>query len=69
MAGKFELYKSANEQFRFRLKAGNGELILSGEDYSSKTGAENGNNRLKQMLRMTLGMSARKRVTVNRILS
>ncbi len=42
MAGKFELYKSANEQFRFRLKAGNGELILSGEDYSSKTGAENG---------------------------
>jgi uncharacterized protein YegP (UPF0339 family) len=42
MAGKFELYKSTDEQFRFRLKAGNGEPILSSEAYSSKLGAENG---------------------------
>lgn len=25
MAGKFELYKSSNGEFRFRLKAGNGD--------------------------------------------
>lgn len=42
MAGKFELYKSTNGQFRFRLKAGNGEIILSSEGYVSKAGAENG---------------------------
>lgn len=42
MAGKFELYKSTNGQFRFRLKAGNGEIILSSEAYESKSGAENG---------------------------
>ena len=42
MAGKFELYKSSNGQFRFRLKAGNGEIIASPEGYSSKAGAVNG---------------------------
>jgi uncharacterized protein YegP (UPF0339 family) len=42
MAGKFELYNSTNGQFRFRLKAGNGEPILSSEAYQSKSGAENG---------------------------
>lgn len=42
MAGKIELRKSSNGQFRFRLKAGNGEPILSGESYATKAGAENG---------------------------
>ena len=42
MAGKFELYNSTNGQIRFRLKAGNGEIILSSEAYTSKSGAENG---------------------------
>jgi hypothetical protein len=42
MAGKFELYKSTNEQLRFRLKAGNGEIILSSEAYETKSGATNG---------------------------
>ena len=32
----------ARGQFRFRLKAGNGEIIGAGEAYSSKSGAENG---------------------------
>jgi uncharacterized protein len=41
MAGKFELYKSGT-QWRWRLKAGNGEIIASGEAYQSKSGAENG---------------------------
>jgi uncharacterized protein len=36
MAGKFELYKDAKGKFRFRLKAGNGEIIAVGEAYDSR---------------------------------
>ena len=42
MAGKFECYKDKAGEFRFRLKAGNGETILSSEGYSSKSGCDNG---------------------------
>ncbi len=42
MAGKFELYKDSQGKFRFRLKAGNGEIIATGEAYESKAGALNG---------------------------
>lgn len=42
MAGKFELRKSSNGQFYFNLKAGNGEVILTGETYASKVGALGG---------------------------
>jgi uncharacterized protein YegP (UPF0339 family) len=42
MAGKFECFKDKAGEFRFRLKAGNGEIILSSEGYSSKAGCENG---------------------------
>lgn len=42
MAGKFELKKASNGQFYFRLKAGNGETILSSEMYAAKPSAENG---------------------------
>ena len=36
MAGKFELYQDAGGQFRFRLKAGNGQVIASSQAYSTK---------------------------------
>ena len=42
MAGKFELYKDKAGKFRFRLKAGNGEIIATGEAYESKASAKNG---------------------------
>lgn len=42
MAGKFECYKDKAGEFRFRLKAGNGEVVLSSEGYSSKSGCTNG---------------------------
>jgi len=42
MAGKFELYKDKGGQFRFRLKASNGQIILVGEAYTTKSSAENG---------------------------
>jgi uncharacterized protein len=43
MAGKFELYAAKNGKYRFRLKAGNGEIIaVASEDYESKAAAKKG---------------------------
>lgn len=42
MAGKFELYKDKAGEFRFRLKAGNGETILASEGYKRRASAMNG---------------------------
>ncbi|WP_411767451.1 YegP family protein [Winogradskyella sp. A3E31] len=39
---KFELYRDASDQFRFRLKAANGQNILSSQAYTSKDGCKNG---------------------------
>lgn len=39
---KFELYTDKAGEFRFRLKASNGEIILSSEGYSTKSGCKNG---------------------------
>jgi len=39
MSGWFELSKSSDGQFRFVLKAGNGEIILTSELYTSKSAA------------------------------
>jgi uncharacterized protein YegP (UPF0339 family) len=41
MAAKFEVYKSKNG-YRWRLKAGNGEVVATGEEYVSKDGAIKG---------------------------
>ena len=42
MAGKFEIKKGSSGKYRFNLKAGNGQVILSSESYETKQGAENG---------------------------
>ena len=42
LAGKFHLKKSSDGQFRFVLKAGNGETILTSELYRAKPSALNG---------------------------
>lgn len=42
MAGTFVLSKATNGQFRFVLKAGNGQTILTSELYTTKAAAENG---------------------------
>ncbi|MBO4798956.1 MAG: YegP family protein [Candidatus Methanomethylophilaceae archaeon] len=39
---KYELYTDNAGEFRFRLKAGNGEIIAVSEGYKSKAGALNG---------------------------
>ena len=49
MAGKFELYKDKSGEFRFRLKAGNGEVIAtSSESYTTKASALNGIDSIKR---------------------
>jgi uncharacterized protein YegP (UPF0339 family) len=48
MAGKFELYKDKSDKFRFRLKAGNGEIIAVGEAYETKASAKNGIESVKK---------------------
>ena len=42
MAGKFEVYKDKAGEFRFRLKAANGQNILGSEGYSAKASCLNG---------------------------
>ncbi len=48
MAGWFELKKTKDNKFAFNLKAGNGEIILTSETYSSKSAAESGVDSVKQ---------------------
>ncbi len=48
VAGKFELYKDKGGKFRFRLKAGNGEIIAVGEAYETKASAKNGVESVKK---------------------
>ena len=42
MAGKFEIYTDKAGKFRFRLKAGNGEIVATGEAYETKAAAIKG---------------------------
>ena len=39
---KFEVYKDKAGEFRFRLRAANGEIILTGESYKAKAGCLKG---------------------------
>lgn len=48
MAAKFELYKARDGQYRFRLKAGNGEIIAVSEGYTTKASAKNGIESVKR---------------------
>lgn len=42
MAGTFEIFKDKAGEFRFRLKASNGQVIATGEGYKSRASAING---------------------------
>ena len=48
MAGKFEVFKDKAGKFRFRLKAGNGQIILTGEAYNSKNACIEGIESVKK---------------------
>ena len=40
--GKFVIKKGKDDQFRFNLKAGNGQTILTSEGYTTKAACQNG---------------------------
>ncbi|MBQ6780648.1 MAG: YegP family protein [Treponema sp.] len=44
---KFEIYKDKAGKFRYRLKASNGEIIASGEGYTTKQNVKNGIESIK----------------------
>lgn len=46
--GKFEIFCDKAGEYRFRLKAGNGQIILASEGYTSKDGCENGIESVKE---------------------
>jgi len=45
---KFEVYTDKAGEFRFRLKATNGQIIATGEGYKSKSGCMNGIESVKK---------------------
>lgn len=48
MSGTFEMYKDRAGEFRFRLKATNGQIILASEGYKDKSGCNNGIESVKK---------------------
>jgi uncharacterized protein YegP (UPF0339 family) len=48
MAAKFEIYTDGKGEYRFRLKAGNGEVVATGESYKTKAGVINGVDAVKR---------------------
>jgi uncharacterized protein YegP (UPF0339 family) len=48
MSGVFEVYKDKGGEYRFRLKASNGQIVLSSEGYKAKAGAMNGIESIKE---------------------
>lgn len=48
MSGKFEIIKDKRGEFRFHLKAGNGEIIATSEGYKTKASVQNGIESVKK---------------------
>lgn len=49
----FEVYKDNAGEYRFRLKASNGQTVLSSEGYSAKAGCMNGIESVKENSKLT----------------
>lgn len=47
MSAKFEVYQSQNGEYRFRLKAANGEIVAQGQGYTTKSACLNGIESIK----------------------
>lgn len=47
MNGKFEVYKDTSGQHRWRLKAGNGEIVAIGEGYTTRYAAKESAQKVK----------------------
>ncbi len=52
MSGWYEISQAKDGQYRFVLKAGNGEIILTSELYKAKASAQNGIPLCKKIAQM-----------------
>lgn len=50
-----EIYQDENGEWRFRVKGKNGEIVATGEGYTTPTDAERGLATLRRILRDTNG--------------
>jgi len=48
MSAKFEIFKDKKSEFRFRLRAANGETLATGESYPDKAACKNGKTAIKK---------------------
>lgn len=48
MPAQFEIFKDRKGEYRFRLKSGNGEIILQSEGYKDRAGASGGVESVKK---------------------
>ncbi len=48
MAGTFEVFEDSSGKFRFRLKAGNGQVVAHGEAYETRAAAHKGAEAVKR---------------------
>lgn len=48
MSAKFEVYQDKKGEFRFRLRAGNGQVIATGQGYKAKKSCMNGIDSIKK---------------------
>ncbi len=46
---KFEVYLSRDDQYRWRLKAGNGEIVATSEGYTTKSSAKRSAENVKDL--------------------
>lgn len=60
MARVPEIYKDEAGEFRFRVLGGNGEIVATGEGYTTPNDAERGLATLRRILRDTNGEIARR---------
>lgn len=67
MAGWFELSESSDNQFRFVLKAGNGETILTSECIPQKPLRKRASRRCVATARKKSAMRKKRQVTANSI--
>ncbi|MFE7525189.1 YegP family protein [Kitasatospora sp. NPDC057542] len=60
MSGRFEVYQDSGGKYRFRLKAGNGGIVATGQGYASKEAAHKGVDAVQRAADGTTGADASK---------
>lgn len=54
---RWEIFKDSADQFRFRFRAGNGEIVCQSEGYADKPGCNDGIDSIEMAVRSTVQFS------------